>query len=165
MNIKEWAKTSWASLTIAALMLQPFPTLAENPKSDGAAEQKKIVEIAPRSSAEVARFTRDLASEPSLTQAQKLALVRRAFSQIGGPFHLSGGPGGDFHPVYRQPDRRGHQGFLAVLGRMECGRGPGHLQNPFRELVNRRLVSSKLRSQSTNMDPQTFQAVVAKVAA
>jgi phospholipase C len=77
MNTKEWVKSSWASLTIAALMIQPFPTLAENPKSDGAAEQKKIVEIAPRSSAEVARYTRDLEREPVLSHAQKLALLQQ----------------------------------------------------------------------------------------
>ena len=82
MNTKEWAKSSLASLTIAAMMLQPLPTLAENPKTDGAAHQKKIVEIAPKSSAEVARFTSSLASEPSLTHAQKLALLQQNIKYV-----------------------------------------------------------------------------------
>jgi len=81
MNTREWAKSSLASLTIAAMMLQPLPTLAENPKSDGAAGQK-IVEIAPRSSAEVARYTRDLATEPRLTHAQKLALLQNNIKYV-----------------------------------------------------------------------------------
>jgi len=84
MNAKEWVKSSCASLMIAALTLQPLPTLAENPspKHDGAADQKKVVEIAPRSSAAVARYTRDLASEPSLTHAQKLALVQNDIKYV-----------------------------------------------------------------------------------
>ncbi|MGD0508633.1 MAG: alkaline phosphatase family protein [Terriglobales bacterium] len=84
MNTREWAKSSLASLTIAALMLQPLPTLAENPssKSDGAAAQNNVVEIAPRSSAEVARYTRDLATEPVLTHAQKLALLRNNIKYV-----------------------------------------------------------------------------------
>ena len=77
MNTKEWVKASCASLTIAALMMQPLPTLAENPKSNGVTDQKKLVEIAPKSSAEVARYTRSMESEPSLSQAQKLALLRQ----------------------------------------------------------------------------------------
>jgi phospholipase C len=77
MNTKEWVKASWASLMIAALMLQPLPTLAESPNSKGVADQKTLVEIAPRSSALVARYTRSLESEPSLTHAQKLALLRK----------------------------------------------------------------------------------------
>jgi len=82
MNTKEWVKASWASLTIAALMLQPLPTLAENPQDDGSAGQKKLVEIAPRSSAVVARYTRSVESEPSLTHAQKLALLRKNIKYV-----------------------------------------------------------------------------------
>ena len=77
MTTKERVKASWASLMIAALMLQPLPTLAESPNSKGVADQKTLVEIAPRSSALVARYTRSLESEPSLTHAQKLALLRK----------------------------------------------------------------------------------------
>jgi phospholipase C len=82
MHSKEWVKSSCASLLAAALMLQPFPALAENPKSNGAADQKNLVEIAPKSSAEVARYTRDLASEPHLSQAQKLALLRQNIKYV-----------------------------------------------------------------------------------
>ncbi len=78
MNAKEWVKSSCASLMVAALTLQPLPTLAENPKPS----QKTVVEIAPRSSAAVARYTRDLASEPSLTHAQKLALLQQNIKYV-----------------------------------------------------------------------------------
>ncbi|MGB9204240.1 MAG: alkaline phosphatase family protein [Terriglobales bacterium] len=82
MHTKEWAKASWASLLAAALMMQPFPALAEDPKSDGARDQKKVVEIAPRSSAAVARYTRSLTSEPILTHAQKLALLQKNIKYV-----------------------------------------------------------------------------------
>ena len=82
MNTKEWVKASWASLMIAALMVQPVPTLAESPKRNGVAAQKTLVEIAPRSSAAVARYTRSLESEPSLTHAQKLALLQKNIKYV-----------------------------------------------------------------------------------
>ncbi len=81
MNPKEWAKSSLASLLAAALMMQPVTTLAENPKSD-VAEQKKVVEIAPRSSAEVARYTRSVKDAPTLTHAQKLALLQKNIKYV-----------------------------------------------------------------------------------
>ncbi|MGB8013898.1 MAG: alkaline phosphatase family protein [Terriglobales bacterium] len=81
MQIKEGVKASWASLMIAALMLQPLPTLAETPKSD-VADQKKVVEIAPRSSAEVARYTRRVEDAPVLTHAQKLALIKQNIKYV-----------------------------------------------------------------------------------
>ncbi|HLM80195.1 MAG TPA: alkaline phosphatase family protein [Terriglobales bacterium] len=82
MNTKEWVKASWASLMIAALMVQPVPTLAESPKRNGVAAQKALVEIAPRSSAAVARYTRSVESEPSLTHAQKLALLQKNIKYV-----------------------------------------------------------------------------------
>src|ERR1022692_2975269 len=82
MNIKEWAKASWASLTIAALMMQPLPAMAENPNSDGFADQKRVVEIAPKSSAEVARYTRSIEKAPNLSHAQKLALLRQNIKYV-----------------------------------------------------------------------------------
>ncbi len=84
MNTREKVKASCASLMIAALTLQPLPTLAENPnpKTDESRDQKKVVEIAPRSSAAVARYTRDLASEPILTHAQKLALLHNNIKYV-----------------------------------------------------------------------------------
>ncbi len=81
MNTQEWVKAGWASLLAAALMLQPFPALAENPKSD-VADQKKVVEIAPRSSAEVARYTRSIESMPNLSHAQKLALLQQNIKYV-----------------------------------------------------------------------------------
>ncbi|MGA3087802.1 MAG: alkaline phosphatase family protein [Terriglobales bacterium] len=82
MNSKDWAKSSLASLLAAALMMQPLFTLAENPKGDGFADQKKVVEIAPRSSAEVARYTRSVESMPNLSHAQKLALLRQNIKYV-----------------------------------------------------------------------------------
>jgi phospholipase C len=82
MNTREWVKASWATLMIAALMMQPLPTLAESPKSKGVADQKALIEIAPRSSAAVALYTRSLESEPSLTHAQKLALLRKNIKYV-----------------------------------------------------------------------------------
>ena len=67
---------------IAALMMQPVSTLAENPKSDGAVDQKKIVEIAPRSSAVVARYTSSVEKSPVLSHAQKLALLRQNIKYV-----------------------------------------------------------------------------------
>jgi len=82
MNINEWANAGWASLTIAALMMQPLPTSAENPKNDGFADQKNLVEIAPKSSAGVARYTRDLKNSPSLAHAQRLALLQQNIKYV-----------------------------------------------------------------------------------
>jgi len=82
MNTYERAKSGLASLLAAALMMQPLPTLAETPKSDGFADQNKVVEIAPKSSAEVARHTRDLKNSPSLTHAQKLALLQQNIKYV-----------------------------------------------------------------------------------
>lgn len=82
MNTREWVKASWASLMIASLMMQPLPTLAESPKSNGVADQKALVEIAPRSNAAIARYTRSVESEPSLTHAQKLALLQKNIKYV-----------------------------------------------------------------------------------
>ncbi|MGA2981018.1 MAG: alkaline phosphatase family protein [Terriglobales bacterium] len=82
MNTREWVKSSLASLLAAALMMQPVLTLAEDPKSDEVAGQKKVVEIAPRSSAAVARFTHSPETEPSLTHAQKLALLQQNIKYV-----------------------------------------------------------------------------------
>ena len=81
MNIKEWVKSSLASLLAAALMMQPVTTLAENP-TDHAAGQKKVVDIAPRSSAEVARYTRNPEIEPVLAHAQKKALLQQNIKYV-----------------------------------------------------------------------------------
>jgi len=82
MHTKEWVKASCASLMLAALMMHPVTALAQNPKSDGVAGQKKVVEIAPRSSAEVARYTLSVEDAPNLTHAQKLALLRQNIKYV-----------------------------------------------------------------------------------
>ena len=56
---------------MAALIAQPVATLAQ----DSAA--RKLVEIAPRSGEEVARYTRRLEDSPYLTHRQKLDLLRK----------------------------------------------------------------------------------------
>ena len=82
MKINEFAKASWASLLAALLMIQPVPTLAENPNSNSKSAQKIAIEIAPKSSPEVARYTRDLATEPVLTHAQKKALLQQNIKYV-----------------------------------------------------------------------------------
>src|SRR5208282_5697021 len=72
-------------------------------KSNGVADQKTVVEIAPRSSALVARYTRSLESEPSLTHAQKLALLQKNIKYVfvlfqenrSFDFHFGTFPGAD----------------------------------------------------------------------
>jgi phospholipase C len=82
MQTKEWLKSGCSSLLAAALMMQPIPMMAENPESDGVVDQKKVVEIAPRSSAEVARYTRRLEDAPKLSHAQKLALLQKNIKYV-----------------------------------------------------------------------------------
>lgn len=82
MKIQEWAKSGCASLMIAALMMQPIPTLAETPKTDGAADRKNLVEIAPRSSSQVASFTRDSAALSFLPHNLKLALLQKRIKYV-----------------------------------------------------------------------------------
>jgi len=82
MQIKEWLKSGCASLLVAALAMQPVATLAQTPRNDGMDDQKKLVEIAPRSSAEVARYTSRIESAPNLTHAQKLALLQKNIKYV-----------------------------------------------------------------------------------
>ena len=81
MNTTEWVKASCASLLAAVMVMQPVPTLAENPKNEVAGE-KSVVEIAPRSSAEVARYTRNPETEPVLTHGQKKALLQENIKYV-----------------------------------------------------------------------------------
>ena len=64
MHTKEWAKTSCASLMIAALMMQPVATLAQGPAGDWS-NHEKVVEIA----TEIGRRSR-----PPHAQRGRLAL-------------------------------------------------------------------------------------------
>jgi phospholipase C len=82
MQTKEWLKSSCASLLVAALAMQPVATLAQTPRNDGMDDQKKLLEIAPRSSAEVARYTNRIESAPNLTHAQKLALLQKNIKYV-----------------------------------------------------------------------------------
>ena len=82
MHTKEWVKAGCASLMLAAFMMQPVTTLAQNRESNGVADQKKVVEIAPRSSAEVARYTLSVENAPNLTHAQKLALLQKNIKYV-----------------------------------------------------------------------------------
>ncbi|HXP46699.1 MAG TPA: alkaline phosphatase family protein [Terriglobales bacterium] len=74
MHTKEWVKALCASLMLAALMMQPVATLAQ--------DQKKLVEIAPRSGDEVARYTRRVEDSPYLTHDQKLHLLRKKIKYV-----------------------------------------------------------------------------------
>ena len=82
MHSNEWIKTGCAFLMMAALILQPVATLAESPSSAGVVDQKKLVEIAPKSSDEVARHTLSIESAPVLTDAEKLALLQKHIKYV-----------------------------------------------------------------------------------
>jgi phospholipase C len=80
MSYTNWAKTGCVSLTLAALTIQPFAVLAEQTKPD--ADRKPLVEIAPKSSALVAGYTRRIEKTPSLSHAQKLALLQKKVKYV-----------------------------------------------------------------------------------
>jgi phospholipase C len=65
---------------MAAVTLQPFAIMAEPPASH--TDRRPLVEIAPRSSNLVASYTRRLEKTPSLTHAQKLALLRKKIKYV-----------------------------------------------------------------------------------
>jgi len=77
MKTHDWTRTVSALLMMAALMLQPAAAVAEDRPADRVAGHKQIVEIAPRSSDEVARHTIRTENAPVLTQAEKLALLQK----------------------------------------------------------------------------------------
>jgi phospholipase C len=76
-----WAKTVCASLAAAALTLQPVTTMANDGK-EPPDHQKKMVEIAPRSSEEVAQYTHSLENAPYLSHQQKLELLRKHIKYV-----------------------------------------------------------------------------------
>ena len=82
MHIKEWAKTGCAYLAAAALMLQPVTVMAQSPKDDEQYDQKKVVEIAPKSSDEVAQYTHGVENYPYLSHDQKLELLRKHIKYV-----------------------------------------------------------------------------------
>ena len=82
MHIKEWAKAGCAYLAVAALLLQPATLMAQNQKNDEVADQNRVVEIAPRSSDEVAQYTHRVEDFPYLSHAQKLELLRKHIKYV-----------------------------------------------------------------------------------
>jgi phospholipase C len=67
---------------LAASMMQPIATMAEDQKIDVVVEHKKLVEIAPRSGDEVAHYTLRLEKSPALTHAQELALLQKKIKYV-----------------------------------------------------------------------------------
>jgi phospholipase C len=82
MHTKDWVKTGCASLIAAALMMQPYATLAQDSKTDEVADQKNIVELAPKSNDAVARYTRRVEDSPYLSHAEKLELLRKKIKYV-----------------------------------------------------------------------------------
>ncbi|MGA2484272.1 MAG: alkaline phosphatase family protein [Candidatus Acidiferrales bacterium] len=82
MHTKEWVKAGCASLMGVALMMLPVTTLAQDGKNDEVADQRKIVEISPRSSDEVARYMHRVEDFPYLSHDQKLELLRKRIKYV-----------------------------------------------------------------------------------
>jgi len=80
MSSSPWLKSSCASLLAAVLMLNPLAAAASDAKTP--AKATNLVEIAPRSSDAVARYTNDISKQPLLTQAQKLALLQQNIKYV-----------------------------------------------------------------------------------
>ncbi|MGA2451142.1 MAG: alkaline phosphatase family protein [Polyangiaceae bacterium] len=78
MRTKKWLRGSCASVMATELMLQPVCALAQTAEID----QRKSVEIAPKSSDEVARHTFRVEDAPALTHAQKLELLRKHIKYV-----------------------------------------------------------------------------------
>jgi len=79
---KEVGKAGCASLMAAAMLLQPFAAYAADVKADQATIAKKGIEISPRSSDLVARYTTPVEREVVLTSAQKDALLRQKIKYV-----------------------------------------------------------------------------------
>ncbi len=82
MQPKELLKTGCASVMTAALLLQPLAATAEEAKAVSAAVPAKVVEIAPKSSDEVARKIVRVEDEPALNDAEKLALLQKNIKYV-----------------------------------------------------------------------------------
>ncbi len=82
MDMNEWVTAGCASLTIAAMVLQPIATTAENPNNNRGVGQNKVIEIAPKSSEIAARHTIRIKNSPLLTHAQKLELLRKHIKYV-----------------------------------------------------------------------------------
>jgi len=82
MHATEWIKNSCAFLMIAALISQPVSTLAQDHGSESADGTKKLVEIAPKSSTEVARHPLRVEDSPYLSHEQKVDLLRKEIKYV-----------------------------------------------------------------------------------
>jgi phospholipase C len=67
---------------VAGLVVQPFAALAQVADDDPDANPSQLVTIGPRSSEEVANFTLSVDASPSLTHAQKLALLQQKIKYV-----------------------------------------------------------------------------------
>jgi hypothetical protein len=66
----------------AAFVLQPFAALAQEAQNDNAVDQRQLVQIAPRSSDEVASYTRRVEDSPYLSHERKLDLIRKRIKYV-----------------------------------------------------------------------------------
>ncbi len=82
MHRSEWMKTSCASLMMAALILQPAATLAQDPNPGKNGNEKNLVELAPKSGDVVAFHTLSVENSPYLTHDQKLDLLRKHIKYV-----------------------------------------------------------------------------------
>jgi phospholipase C len=82
MSIKEMGKAGCASLMAAAMLLQPFAAYADDATAEPTATSKKLVEKAPKSSDAVAALATDVAAEPTLSDAQKFALLQQKVKYV-----------------------------------------------------------------------------------
>ena len=82
MYSSEWMKTTCASLMMAALILQPVATLAQDRPADGNGSENNLVEIAPKSGNVVALHTLRVEHSPYLTHDQKLDLLRKHIKYV-----------------------------------------------------------------------------------
>jgi phospholipase C len=82
MHRSEWIKTNCASLMMAALILQPVVTLAQDRIADGNGNEKSLVEIAPKSGDVVALHSLRVENSPYLSHDQKLDLLRKHIKYV-----------------------------------------------------------------------------------
>ena len=79
----EVSKVTCTSLMAAAMLMQPFAALAQDSKADQATiASKKLVELAPKSSDQVAKLMVRPEDEPALTDAQRLELLRKKIKYV-----------------------------------------------------------------------------------
>ncbi|HKM68100.1 MAG TPA: alkaline phosphatase family protein [Candidatus Acidoferrum sp.] len=82
MSTRNWVRAGCVYLAAAALLLQPVGVMAQDSKNDKQVDQKKVVEIGPRSSDLVAQHTRRVEDFPYLSHEQKLELLRKHIKYV-----------------------------------------------------------------------------------